>query len=182
MSGDEYVPASAFAPERGVVRLERLLPGPIELVWAYLTEPEKRATWLAHGALEPRPGGIVELRFHNEELSPEPTPERFRNENCDFTGRVLRCEPPRVLVHTWDEPDLRHTEVSFELTAQPDGRVLLVLTHRQLPDRPTLIGVAGGWDTHTGILADRLAGRAPRLFWSTFLEREAEYGRTLPEL
>jgi len=29
------------------IRFERLLPGPVERVWAYLTESKKRATWLA---------------------------------------------------------------------------------------------------------------------------------------
>ena len=30
------------------VRLERLLPGPIERIWAFLTEPEKRGgAWFA---------------------------------------------------------------------------------------------------------------------------------------
>ncbi len=31
--------------------VERTLPGPIERVWAYLTEPDKRARWLGGGAL-----------------------------------------------------------------------------------------------------------------------------------
>ena len=31
------------SPEQATVRLERMLPGPIERVWAYLVEPEKRA-------------------------------------------------------------------------------------------------------------------------------------------
>ena len=34
------------------IRFERLLPGPIERVWAYLTESEKRAKWLASGAMD----------------------------------------------------------------------------------------------------------------------------------
>ena len=29
--------------EPGTVKLERLLPGPVERVWAYITEPGKRA-------------------------------------------------------------------------------------------------------------------------------------------
>jgi uncharacterized protein YndB with AHSA1/START domain len=29
------------------LRIERLLPGPIERVWQYLTDSDKRATWLA---------------------------------------------------------------------------------------------------------------------------------------
>ena len=33
--------------EPGTVKMERLLPGPVERVWAYLTESDKRARWLA---------------------------------------------------------------------------------------------------------------------------------------
>ncbi|WP_234274916.1 hypothetical protein [Billgrantia zhangzhouensis] len=29
------------------IRFERLLPGPIERVWAFLTESDKRGLWLA---------------------------------------------------------------------------------------------------------------------------------------
>ena len=37
--------------ESGAVRFERLLPGPIERVWSYLVEGEKRATvYFAKGA------------------------------------------------------------------------------------------------------------------------------------
>jgi len=30
------------------------LPGPIERVWEYLTDPDKRARWFAGGPMEPR--------------------------------------------------------------------------------------------------------------------------------
>lgn len=33
--------------EPGTVRFERVLPGPIERVWAYLTESEKRRSYSA---------------------------------------------------------------------------------------------------------------------------------------
>ena len=49
--------------EQGTVRLERLLPGPIERVWAYLTESDKRATWFASGPFELRVGGKADLHF-----------------------------------------------------------------------------------------------------------------------
>ena len=51
------------------VRLERVLPGPIERVWAYLTEPEKRAKWFAGGPMELRVGGRVEFKFRHADLS-----------------------------------------------------------------------------------------------------------------
>ncbi len=42
--------ATRIAPD--AIRLERLLPGPIERVWAFLTESDKRARWLAAGDVE----------------------------------------------------------------------------------------------------------------------------------
>lgn len=67
-------------PEPGTVRFERLLPGPIERVWAFLTESDKRGTWLASGEMELRVGGRVALHFRHTDLSPvkEPTPERYK--------------------------------------------------------------------------------------------------------
>lgn len=169
-------------PEAATVRFERLLPGPIERLWAYLTDPEKRSLWLAGGPMELRPGGRVELRFRNADLSPihEPTPERWEEyEEATVHGRVTRCEPRRLLSYTWDEESAVDSEVTFELT--PRGtEVLLVITHRRLVERATRIGVASGWHTHLDILQDRLQDRSPRPFWSTHTELEAEYERRLP--
>ena len=39
------------------IRIVRILPGPIERVWEYLTDPKKRARWFAGGSMEPRVGG-----------------------------------------------------------------------------------------------------------------------------
>ena len=54
------------------IRFERLLPGPIERVWAYLTEPEKRAQWLAGGAMEGHVGGAVRLLLQHDGLDCAP--------------------------------------------------------------------------------------------------------------
>ena len=51
------------------VRMERLLPGPVERVWAYITESKKRATWLAAGEFDLRIGGKIELHFENDKLA-----------------------------------------------------------------------------------------------------------------
>ena len=159
------------------VRLERDLPGPIERVWAYLTESEKRGKWLASGDVQPWVGGRVELHFRHADLSPhqEETPEKYRHcENgVSFTGEVRRYEPPRLLSHTWEDG----SEVTFELTAQVDN-VLLVLTHRRLTDG-IMLSVAGGWHTHLGILVDHLNDRTPQPFWSTHARLEAEYAQRI---
>jgi len=165
------------------VRLERLLPGPIERVWGYLTEPEKRAKWFAGGPMELRAGGRVEFKFRHADLSAEKTPpDRFKkyNEGHSFHSRVVACDPPRLLTFTWGDEAGKHGEVTFELT--PRGKdVHLVLTHRRLPDRKEMLGVAGGWHAHVGILEDVLAGREPRGFWSTHAKLAKEYEKRLAE-
>ena len=159
------------------VRLERVLPGPIERVWAYLTESDKRAKWFAGGPMELRAGGRVEFNFRHADLSAEKTPpDRFKkySEGHSFHSRVTACDPPRLLAYTWGDETGKHGEVMFELT--PRGKdVHLVLTHRRLPDRKEMLSVAGGWHAHLGILEDVLAGREPRGFWSTHAKLEKEY-------
>jgi uncharacterized protein YndB with AHSA1/START domain len=161
----------------GTVRFERLLPGPIERVWAYLVESDKRAQWLAAGKLPQRAGAAFELRFHHASLSPHqaPAPERFRamEGGCSGMHEVVRCEPPHLLAITWgggEEP----SEVTFELAAEGE-RVRLVLTHRRLADRKQMVNVAGGWHSHLAILEERLAGRTPPAFWPLFEGIEADY-------
>ena len=94
---NEY--ATRLAPD--TIRLERLLPGPIERVWAFLTESDKREKWLAAGNMELRAGGKVELLFAHEKISSEPTPAKYRDIPMGFTGRVIRCEPPKLLVEEY---------------------------------------------------------------------------------
>jgi uncharacterized protein YndB with AHSA1/START domain len=165
------------------LRFERRLPGPIDRVWAYLTDPEKRARWLAAGDLEPRVGGRVELIFHNADLGPrqDAVPEKYRHfEGAILAGRVTRFEPPSALAYTWGETAGEDSEVTFELS-EAEGEVHLVLTHRRLPDRAALLDTAPGWHTHLDVLADRLAGREPaEPYWTAHDRHEGVYGRRLP--
>ncbi len=163
------------------IRFERLLPGPIERVWAYLVEPDKRKLWLADGPMTLAPDGEVALHFRNAELSrnDDPAPEAYRaQENCgDVHGHILRCEPPHRLAFTWSDDPSRPEDVPSEvdIELQTDGeRVRLVLTHRRLLARQ-MTSVAGGWHTHLGILEDQLSGQESRLFWRTHTRLEAEY-------
>jgi uncharacterized protein YndB with AHSA1/START domain len=163
------------------LRIERLLPGPIERVWAYLTESEERGKWLAVGEMELWVGGKVQLLFSHGDLTPhqEPPPERFKGMECGhgFGGRVTQCQPPRLLAYTWGGDT---SEVKFELTPQ-DEKVLLVITHTRLRDRDEMVDVASGWHTHLGILEDNLCERTPRPFWSNFERVEEQYKRRLAE-
>lgn len=165
--------------EPGTVRLERLLPGPVERVWAYITESEKRAKWLAAGEFDLRVGGRIRLEFDNSRLSKDDTPRQKRNNDGvgTFEGVITRLEPMRLLAHTW-KWDSGDTEVTYELT--PRGRdVLLTIVHRRLEGRDLTLNVMGGWDVHTGILEDVLKGVEPRPFWKTHTARVQEYAQAV---
>src|ERR1700733_13906179 len=51
------------------IRIVRTLPGPIERVWEYLTDSEKRSRWFAGGPMEPRQGGKLTLNFRHINLA-----------------------------------------------------------------------------------------------------------------
>ena len=161
------------------VRFERLLPGPIETVWAFITDSQKRGEWLAAGPMELRVGGKVRLRFKHSELSPhkaEP-PERFREMDAkghEATETITELDPPRRLAFTWGQ-----SEVLFELTPKGD-RVLLILTHRKLPNRNELVGSMGGWHTHLNILVERANGGTPAAFWDVFRRIDGTYESRVP--
>jgi uncharacterized protein YndB with AHSA1/START domain len=166
--------------EPGTVRMERTLPAPVERVWTYLTDPQRRGTWLAGGPMELRVGGNVELQFDHKRLSAEPTPERFREYMNGHTqrGRITACEPMKLLSFTWGEGGATVSEVTFSLTAR-GAQTHLVLTQRRLTDRSETVSVASGWHAHLGILDDQLRGRVPRLFWSTHAALETEYEKRI---
>lgn len=151
-------------PDARTVRFERTLPGPIGRVWDYITDPDKRATWLAGGIVEDKAGGTVEMVFRNAKLSGDSadTPERYQNqEGMRFSGEVTRYEPPSVFAHTWDG-----TELVFELSETYDGRVRLVLTQTAIADSDERLGVLAGWHTHLDFLEARLDDREPGSFWT----------------
>jgi uncharacterized protein YndB with AHSA1/START domain len=159
------------------VRLERMLPGPVERVWAYLTDSDLRSRWLATGDMPQQPGGKVELVWRNDDLSgrqeqrPAEVPAERRME-CE----VIRAEAPRLLVLGWGAGG---SEVTFELA--PKGpEVLLTVTHRRLPDRGNLIGVSAGWHAHLDILVAHLRDDELPLFWANWTRLRGEYDQRLP--
>ena len=167
---------------KDTIRFERLLPGPIETVWAYVTDGDKRALWLAAGDTDLDVGGIVRLEFHNASLSPLPDdapPARYADlpERMSFSGRVTRCEPMTLFAHTWDYGK-DNSEVEYVLKEEGD-KVRLTLTHRLLPDDDQLISASGGWHTHLDILVAVLDGETPKPFWRTHTALEAEYEERL---
>jgi uncharacterized protein YndB with AHSA1/START domain len=164
--------------EARTIRMERLLPGPIERVWDYLTDSTKRGKWFASGKMDLRPGGSIEFFFNHADLSAEKTPpakHKNKASGVSMSGTVTAVDPPRLLSFTFGSAG----EVTFELT--PKGKdVLLVLTHRQLKDRDMMVGVSSGWHSYLAILIDVLNGDEPRPFWTTVTKMESEYERRIP--
>lgn len=162
-------PYGSFAdPE--TLTIHRLLPGPIERVWAYLTESDKRARWLAAGEMEMRVGAEFELVWRNDTLTDPPgrRPDDFGPEHR-MRSRILELEPPRRLAFAWDDSG----SVSFDLEARGE-RVLLTVTHRRL-DAEMRLMVGPGWHGHLDVLAARLAGTEPEPFWDAWARLKAEY-------
>ena len=101
--------------EARTIRMERLLPGPIERVWDYLTDSTKRGKWFAAGRMDLRVGGHLEFFFHHADLSAEKTPpekHKDKAKGVSVNGTVTACEPPRLLSFNFGNAG----EVTFELT------------------------------------------------------------------
>jgi len=159
------------------VRIVRTLPGPIERVWDFLTDSEKRARWFASGALEQRVGGKVRFEMRHSCIAPgEAPPEEFKKVHASgkvFECTITRCEAPRLLAFTFGSDG--ESEAIFELT--PQGKdVLLVLTHRSTGgDIPYLHEFAAGWHTHVAQLIAQLEGVEPPPFWAMLVTLKPEY-------
>ena len=162
--------------EPTTLKIQRLLPGPIERVWAYLTEGELRRQWLASGEMEMQVEAPFELTWRNDDLSDPPgeRPEGFGEEHR-MQSRITELDPPRKLAIAWQNSG----DVSFELEQQGD-EVMLTLIHRRLPNRDMLLKVAAGWHAHLDVLVARAAGKPPRPFWDTWLGLQQEYDQRLP--
>jgi len=130
---------------------ERDLPGPIELVWSYLTESDRKATWLASGDVPREVGGERVVRWEGEDGAP--------GGELRFRTRVY--DPPHVLEYDWVEQSapsgaIRDSIVRFELAERGD-RVRLTLTHRALPIS-SFDSVGAGWHAQLDVLVAVLSG------------------------
>ena len=104
--------------EPATLTIQRFLPGPIERVWAYLTEGDLRRQWLAAGEMEMKVGAPFEFVWHNDELTDPPgqRPPGFSDEHR-MESRITELDPPRKITFTWQ----RSGDVSFELERGATG-------------------------------------------------------------
>ena len=137
----------------------RHLPGPIERVWAYLTDPKFLEKWFSSGVVADRVGG--EVRF-----------------DMGATGRVTAYEPPHLLEYTWNEEDasvgpVTDALVRWELSEEGSG-VRLTLTHLRLPENEVL-GHGAGWHAFLQRLSACVDGHDPEPFEELYARLKPEY-------
>ena len=166
---NNYASASGTA-----LRIERRLPGPIERLWAYLVEPQKRALWFVGGVWDLEAGGQARCEWDHTKLSDEPTPEAWKSfDGMTTTGTITRVDPPRLLAYRTDM-GAGEIEITFEL--KPDGdHVIFSITQAPVADAQGKASFASGWHAYIDILEDRVRNVKPRAFWTNFSRLEKEY-------
>lgn len=152
-----------------MVRFERLMPGPAERVWTFLSEPKHMPNWFGDGVIEPKPGGAVTLMGGH------------------IKGVVTQWDPPHKLAYTWNvfspgQAKSPYPESYLTLALEPKGaEVLLILTHLPVLERFERQN-AMGWHSYLDMLAAALRGEAPQPR-KAYMERNAAlYGVDLSNL
>jgi uncharacterized protein YndB with AHSA1/START domain len=155
------------------VRFERILPGPIERVWAHLTDPKLLPAWFGgDSTIEARPGGAVSLMGGH------------------IRGIVTQCVAPHRLTYSWnvfapgDGPDAAsaypESYLSFTLEACGTG-VRLRLYHLPVLERFEKQN-AMGWHTFLDILGVALRDEPMPSRQDLMKKNAAIYGVDLNDL
>jgi uncharacterized protein YndB with AHSA1/START domain len=152
------------------VRFERRLPGPIEKVWAHLTQPDALPGWYGSGStIEPREGGQVRLN------------------DGHIRGVVTQWRAPVKLAHTWNvfapgETVSAYPESYLTIELAPEGdAVALTLVHLPVLERFEPQN-AMGWATFLDMLEAAAKGepaQPPRVYMEA---NAARYGVDLANL
>ncbi len=158
------------------LRIERLLPGPIDRVWAYLTQSDLRRKWLAAGDMPLTKGAEFQLTWRNDDLTTPAgkRPEGFGAEHT-MTNRILEATPPTRLAFTFGTA----SEVAIDLAPEGD-KVRLTLVHRKIADQGMVLMVGPGWHAHLDVLQAQLGGPKTAPFWDMWQKLKAEYESRIP--
>ncbi len=159
------------------VVFERLLPGPIERVFEYLWNEDKRRLWFTSGVMPTKVGERFTQHWKHADYSPLPSqaPERMKEideKGHAATNTLLAYEPPTRLAYTFGQG----SEVEFALKPEGD-KVRLTLTHKRVPDRNYLLNVSGGWHAHLDVLEYQLRGETPPGFWDIWRQYDGAYDK-----
>ncbi len=162
--------------EPATLRIQRMLPGPIERVWTYLVDGDLRKEWLADGEMEMRVGAPFEFVWHNDQLKcPHGERPETASEEHRLQSEITEVVPLRKISFAWAGTG----GVTFEL--EPKGKdVLFTVTHHRVEQRSTLVGVSTGWHAHVDVLVALLKGVEAPSFWDNFTALKKEYETRTP--
>lgn len=137
------------AGSRPVLRFERRLPKPVEVVWAAVTNPAEMRSWFPTriDIDEWKVGATLTHHFDQHDIEPLP-------------GAVKEWDPPRRVSFTWADDT-----ISFELYPAPDGGTIFVLTEELSASHAARN--AAGWES----CLDRLEHGADSEQWQPRFER-----------
>ena len=141
MSKGEIIAESA-------VRFVRVLPGPLEKAWRFLTDTTCLPQWYGEGSMQPREGGAVTLMGGH------------------VRGVVTGWRPEKFLGYTWNvfspgEEVSRFSVSYLEFALQAEDKaVRLTLTHRPIP-HAMQNQTAMGWHTMLDLMKAGLNDEFP---------------------
>ncbi len=160
----------------GTIVIKRVVPGPVDRVWDYLTKNDLRRQWLAAGDMELRVGAPVELvwDFQKTTADPGPKPDVIPNE-FRLQSEVLVCEPHRRLALAWGLKG----KATFLLKPM-DGLVELTVTHEDIPSRDAMVWVAASWCSQFDVLKALLQGKPIDGFWHIWQAYSTGHDKYLP--
>jgi uncharacterized protein YndB with AHSA1/START domain len=135
---------------RVLLRFERHLPHPVEVVWRALTDPVEHGRWSGwRPEIDLRLGGEI-VTFHGS-----------GEDEQRVVDRVTRLEPPHVFACTFWADATPSSVVTWELEAEGDG-CRLVLTHAfDEGTVPSEVDNASGWHGLLDGIAASLRGESP---------------------
>jgi uncharacterized protein YndB with AHSA1/START domain len=145
---------SASADGRHAIVVERRLSHPPEAVWRALTRAEDLRAWFPWNVeMEARPDGKLRFTYADSSLP-------------ETSGVITEFDPPRLLVFTWGDDELR-----FQVRPDGDGSVL-ALRHT-FADRPGGASFAAGWNHCFDAMDSHLTGAPvpPSPPWDVLHER-----------
>ena len=128
--------------------IRRVYPASPETLWQAITDRTHLRRWFIEPRGDLRFGGTFALEGHAH-------------------GRILRCDPPRMLRVTWVYGPRHADELEVRLTKADGGGTVVELEHASIadtaPDGVTdaLLGVGVGWELAMDHLGRHLDGDLP---------------------